>query len=126
MKIVAAILSVFLFWGSLMPKNDFRELSKFSHLIEHFNEHSQENGLSFFDFIEMHYGSKKGEHKDEHDDKGCLPLQKSVSGTGVVFVFANHSLATVIPKQLKNKSVCFHIPAILSAQTTPPWHPPKA
>lgn len=126
MKTLAAILVVFLFWGSVMPKNDFSELAKFSHLIKHFNEHSEKTPLSFLDFIEMHYGSKKDNHKDGHEDKGCLPLQKSTASVGTVFVFSNNTLLSLVPQQAKNESISCFIPATLSVQSTPPWHPPKA
>ena len=126
MKIVTVILVFFLFWGSVMPNNDFRELSKISHLIEHFNEHSKKTALSFFYFLNMHYGSEKEKHKDGHEGNDCLPLQNSMASTGTVFVFTNTKLFSAIPQQSKNQSIGIYLPILLVAQLKPLWHPPKA
>ncbi len=127
MKIVSGILITFLFWGGVMPNNDFKELTKVPHLFEHFAElnNSVSTPLSFIDFLEMHYGAEKENHSDKHQGNGCLPLQHSSASSGVVFVFYDTTIALHTQLQPKANLVSYYLPFSSSSQLTPPWHPPK-
>jgi len=75
---VVIILFVIILFGSFLPNMDTCEFSKIPQLIEHYKEHTEERGqsMSFFDFIELHYGLGKesGEHRGQ-ENHDSLPLQ---------------------------------------------------
>jgi len=128
MKFISGVVAAILFMGSIMPGINFSELAKLPHLIEHYalHDNNAHGTLSFFDFLEMHYGSGKEKHTDEHQDKGCLPLQQPVINGGVVFIFtggiqvpANKLLSQPTPQSYYLAPTS--VPAINSF-----WHPPKA
>ncbi|GGE30667.1 hypothetical protein [Psychroflexus planctonicus] len=54
-------------------------LVNFSNLISHYNHHKVEHQDSFWEFIDLHYGSQKQAHSDEHDEHQELPFQEGFS-----------------------------------------------
>lgn len=85
MKILALLLSVYIFAGSLMPGSDWDELPKIANLIEHFQEHQELSAgeISFFEFLFLHYASNS-EHPKETDGK--LPFQHNCSFTFMAII----------------------------------------
>ena len=62
--------------GSVM---DFHNLAKIPRLIEHYKEHRNRlSCLSFVDFLDLHYGSKAGQHdQDERGKHQNLPFKSN-------------------------------------------------
>lgn len=49
---------------------DLHELPKLPNLFDHYQEHQQTGGeLSFFAFVDLHYGSKARQHEQEHNGR---------------------------------------------------------
>jgi hypothetical protein len=51
-------------------------MSHLSSLISHYEHHKIEHNNSFLEFIDLHYGSQKEAHSDEHDEHQNLPFQE--------------------------------------------------
>ncbi len=68
MKSLAGILGFLFLLSGLLPHNDFCELRKLPALYEHYLEHLQEDGDSFFEFVYEDFLSKQGD-KDGHHNK---------------------------------------------------------
>jgi hypothetical protein len=51
-------------------------LANFTSLISHYNHHKLAHQDSFFEFIDLHYGSQKQAHSDEHEEHQNLPFQE--------------------------------------------------
>ncbi len=61
------LLSVFLF-SALVPVQAQEELTKLPSLLEHFQEHKIETpGLTFLEFLKIHYGEEFAQHRSAHD-----------------------------------------------------------
>jgi hypothetical protein len=73
-KSIAPILLGLILTGSML---DLHDLAKLPRLIEHFQEHRKKsNHVSFFDFINLHYGSEAERHdKEEHAQHTGLPFK---------------------------------------------------
>ena len=51
---------------TLVPSTMWSDMGKIANLIEHFQEHKKEDGsISFWSFIELHYGSDFKKHQTE-------------------------------------------------------------
>lgn len=110
-----------------MPGISFSELAKFPHLIEHYALHDDDahGTLSFFDFLEMHYGNKKEKHTDEHQDKGCLPLQQHLINGGVVFIFTRGIQVPADKQFAQSTTADYYIAPTSIPVINTFWHPPK-
>lgn len=51
--------------------------SSFNSLLEHYQLHRVKHNNTFVEFLDLHYGSQKKEHKDEHEEHESLPFQGS-------------------------------------------------
>ena len=47
-----------------------------SSLVEHFEMHQTEEDISFAEFLDLHYGSQKANHENEHEEHDQLPFQE--------------------------------------------------
>ncbi|GGE15880.1 hypothetical protein [Psychroflexus salis] len=54
-------------------------LVNLSNLISHYQHHKIEHQDSFLEFLDLHYGSQKEAHSDEHDEHENLPFQDVIS-----------------------------------------------
>lgn len=65
-RVIAFFLSWYLFMGSLLPGDSIFELSFLPSLIQHYQLHKQTEtqGISFVDFLKLHYLNKKHEQSD--------------------------------------------------------------
>ncbi|MDT0647079.1 hypothetical protein HC174_12245 [Salinimicrobium sp. CDJ15-81-2] len=129
MKILATtFLSVIFLFQSSGPVTDWCcELLKIPNLVEHYKEQSADTGITFFDFIDYHYGDQKkfpGHEKDNHD--GELPLQGNHSCYhGMAYVdspnLETYSLG--IPEAKTNS--LFYQPPFSSASLGTIFQPPQ-
>ncbi|MFD0762316.1 hypothetical protein ACFQZW_09505 [Lutibacter aestuarii] len=99
-KIAAVILSLTILFQSF--SFDLDDLSKVSTLINHIYCHI-DNGDSFTDFIEMHYGSKLTQHENEHRGHQELPFKHQHVDThfNIVYIICNNNLS------IQNKEFIF-------------------
>lgn len=54
-------------------------VANFSNLISHYQHHKIDHQDSFLEFIDLHYGSQKEEHSDQHDEHQDLPFHEGFS-----------------------------------------------
>ena len=47
-----------------------------SNFYEHYELHQAETNCDFSEFLDLHYGSQKAEHKSEHEEHENLPFQE--------------------------------------------------
>jgi hypothetical protein len=53
-------------------------LAQMDDLWSHYQEHQEEYGDDLITFLDLHYGSQKGEHEDEHSGHQDLPSQHNI------------------------------------------------
>jgi hypothetical protein len=84
--IVALLLSLLLFLGSLFPHTDVEEVYKIPQLIAHYQQHkaATPTGLGFWDFLVMHY-SPGSEHAKTPHEGVEIPMYSHVL-PGLVFI----------------------------------------
>ena len=62
-------LSLLIFLPSLGSGIDWCcELPKVDNLLEHFQKHNKEEGISFLQFLDKHYGTTPNDDGDNHED----------------------------------------------------------
>lgn len=73
-KSIAFMLLSITLLGSVMDLHDFVKLPR---LIEHYQQHKIKNAaVSFYDFLNLHYGSEAERHdKEEHQEHEDLPFK---------------------------------------------------
>lgn len=78
MKNILAISLLFIFlFSTILPTTIAGDMAKISHLIDHFQIHKKENSnISFWSFLELHYGKDAQKHDTEHDHSK-LPLKNT-------------------------------------------------
>lgn len=67
-------------------------LLNLSDLVEHYQLHQNEYHNSFTEFIELHYGSQKESHADQHKDHENLPFQESQYNTSNFYFESSESI----------------------------------
>ncbi len=80
-------LMIYFLLAGMMTSGDLHELLKISNLVEHINEHSEEQPkVTLIDLIKMHYGfGHPDEKQDKHHDN--LPFQShNCNHTSAVYV----------------------------------------
>ncbi len=84
--IVALLLSLLLFLGSLFPHTDVEEVYKIPHLIAHYQQHKAAAGadLGFWDFLVLHY-SPDSEHAKTPHQGVKIPMYNHLL-PGLVFI----------------------------------------
>lgn len=83
--IVKKCLSIFLLAIYLLAGTQFTELIKIPVLVGHYIEHREEGKLSFYEFLNIHYGSSE-DHHASHESDPKLPFKTyQCSSTFAVF-----------------------------------------
>lgn len=74
-QITAILLSLQILLGSLFPKVDAVQWAKVGELVKHYQEHvvAENQGLSFMDFLVMHYSSSSKHTKTAKHSHSNLP-----------------------------------------------------
>jgi hypothetical protein len=128
-KISSIFLSLYLFVGSMIPGNSFFELSELPALLQHYQYHRmvETPGISFYDFLGLHYGNPKHE-KSDPENHCKLPMHHRVTSAPadeIVYVGENdktpsclNELALVSSSELNLATPFTHTGSI--------FHPPKA
>lgn len=72
MRVWALILSFVVFGQGISPGGS-NEWTKVFSLLAHYQEHNEESGISFLDFLQLHYGTdasaKQHDLEDPHDEQ---------------------------------------------------------
>ncbi|MCX6292265.1 MAG: hypothetical protein NT126_10945 [Bacteroidetes bacterium] len=106
-KAVAVFLSLYMLTGSLIPGNNFFELSSIPTLVKHFQYHRayEDKGISFSSYLKKHYGnsghrdSTLPSHKNStlHHHGRTIPVDEIVNLTssfpGLCFSFSSDYLS---------------------------------
>jgi len=113
----------------LLANTAFRECLRLPILFHHYAEHSQQNGMSFFDFLASHYEKTIQHPDDEHNDHQNLPF-KSVDSSFIHTALYLHTftfeLETNILNLAKKQKYFNSQPNFLSSFFDKIWQPPKA
>lgn len=106
-RLVSIFLVILLSCSSLVPGMDAREVAKISALVDHYRHHVQdhgETGLSFVDFLVLHYGQPGADQDHEHSElplmsghPTLLPLSGPVSPTTTLTAPEPPVLAALLP-----------------------------
>ena len=105
-------------------------MSKVANLIEHFQEHKKEDGsISFWSFIELHYGSEFQKHQTAHDHSK-LPLKNAHPSVSTLIVVSDINYSTLnINEQLAAPEQKQVLPSFkqsfISRNLTDIWQPPR-
>ncbi len=76
-------------------------LSSLNNLVKHYELHKAKSNTTLFDFIDLHYGSQKQAHENEHEEHQNLPFQE------------NHHLT---------HNCYFEIPQVITIKSNIPLH----
>jgi hypothetical protein len=127
MKNITAILFLFIY---LLPTNGIIELLKVNMLVKHFYETKREdNSVTFFHFLVMHYVTDDLNDKDNNRDRQ-LPFKStetcSSPSTALYIPCKNAQLMTSCTFN-PNKKIFFTKKGSFTLPSfhTPVWHPPK-
>jgi len=127
-SIVKSLTSNFFLFIVLVSSTEFNQLLRLPVLFEHFSEHKASNsGISFVDFLDMHYSGNDLDDKDQERDKQ-LPF-KSYGGSAIL-------LLPTIPVKIQSlefnwytrssrQHIFYIIPDLLRSYTESIWQPPK-
>lgn len=93
-RLTASFLSLLMFVGSFVPRNDLGELAKLPGLVQHYRYHHSAagGGLSVGQFLAEHYGADEPRHFGDtfaawhHHDHHSLPLHDVRPSNWVGFV----------------------------------------
>lgn len=120
------LIVLFLLFIFMCANTSIVQLLKLPNLIEHYKEHkseSDEDSISFIDFIKLHY-SKNAEHShEEHHD---LPF-KTIESSSLIIYFAmmeNNQIETISFFNWRKKIFGYYI-TFKSNLTSSIWLPPK-
>ena len=122
MKISTIIVVIFLMLVSLLPKMDLEQLSKISYLVEHFSEHSEKDGISFLDFLVLHYGENS--HSNHHSQKE-FPCQDVNANTIFVFVLVHQKSINFNTITSATKTQFIYLESALLQFSSKIFQPPK-
>lgn len=98
MKLSSTYLLIILFSLQSFGVNAMN-LVDFSNLISHYNHHKTEHQDTFWEFIDLHYGSQKQAHSDEHDEHQELPFHEGYSLATSIF-YTSPEQFHLVPIQL--------------------------
>jgi hypothetical protein len=115
---------------TLVPSTMWTDMGKIANLVEHFQEHKKaDSSITFWSFIELHYGSDFKKHQTAHDHSK-LPLKNthpSVSTLSVVSEINQSSINITfesISPETKQVMPSFH-QSFFSQSLTDIWQPPR-
>ena len=102
-------------------------ISSFYNLIDHYQFHKTDYKNSFNEFLDLHYGSQKEAHSDEHKEHENLPFQDLISFASTIY-FTTPELVHFLPIHIEilstrnfNYKDCFS-----TLHSTDILQPPKA
>ena len=124
LKIWAYILSIIVFTQALgfNPKT----LMNLDDIWSHYQMHQEEYGDDFLTFIDLHYGSGKAEHQDEHQEHEQLPcLNCNLLQTQIVFFSVLEFNFIQIETPTKRNLNTFYNDNYFSTITFEVFQPPK-
>jgi hypothetical protein len=127
--IVSIFLSAYLFVGSLFPGNSFANFSELPTLFQHYIFHTEIEtpGITFFDFITLHYCNDGHEKSDlTHHQK--LPLHHRTISTPVDEIVYTDSFDKLLAVEAGSSltTIVYSNVFFPSAITKGIFHPPKA
>ena len=96
-RIASIFLCLCLIFQTLTPFSESTEIGKFSHLLEHFQEHQQHEHINFITFLFLHY-SPFSEHSSSNDHHHSLPFHSPLTSV--------HHAASVFPPFVSNCIIC--------------------
>ncbi len=115
---------------TLVPSTLWSDMGKVANLIEHFQEHKKADGsISFWSFIELHYGSEFQKHQAAHDHSK-LPLKNAHPSVSTLLVVSDINYSTLnINAQLVSPEQKQVMPSFnqsfISRNLTDIWQPPR-
>lgn len=118
------LIALVLAWGFL----DLHDLTKIPYLVQHYQQHQKKSsGVSFIEFLNLHYGSKAERHdKEEHEKHSGLPFKSldctSSHITTLVPFFKAPEITSVGSVVSYNN---FYQSAFFSDFSQSIWQPPK-
>ncbi|MBZ9778147.1 hypothetical protein LB452_04350 [Psychroflexus sp. CAK8W] len=126
MKKIFSYLLIFLFTMQSFGMN-IGDVSSFYNLVNHYQLHKTNYNNSFNDFLDLHYGSKKEAHSNEHEEHENLPFQDVISSINTIY-FTTPELVQLLPVHIEISSTKnFNYQDFFSTlHTTEILQPPKA
>lgn len=129
-QFIAIQLLIIFSLTTLVPSTMWSDMGKIANLIEHFQEHKQEDSsISFWSFMELHYGSDFQKHQTAHDHSK-LPLKNTHPSVNALILLSdinqptlNIPLESAIPEK-KQVMTSFH-QNFISRNLTDIWQPPR-
>jgi hypothetical protein len=107
---------------------DLHDLVKLPRLIEHYQQHEHRAAeVTFFDFLNLHYGSEADRHdKEEHEEHENLPFKSPdctfTHTVTVIPVFKAPEITSLISEVTYSN---FYHSAFSSEFSQSIWQPPK-
>lgn len=130
-KNIAILLFVIFSLTALVPSTIWNDMGKIVNLLEHYQEHkNQDNTLSFWSFMQLHYGSDFQKHKTAHDHSK-LPLKNATPSVCVFIIvydigYSTFNISTflAIPEQ-KKTVLPSYLHVFTSRHLSDIWQPPR-
>lgn len=106
------------------------ELRKVPHMMEHYQEHHERDGISLWRFLSLHYGigQETSDHKNDHGHQGDLPFHgehQCLHNHLVAPLFLKVSVSFKLP-EVSIPHVDFYTPPVSTAFLDTLFQPPKA
>lgn len=115
---------------TLVPSTMWNDMGKIANLVEHFQEHKKvDSSISFWSFIELHYGSDFKKHQTEHDHSK-LPLKNTHPSISTLIVVSEINQSSInitfesTSPETKQVMPFFH-QSLVSQSLTDIWQPPR-
>ena len=86
MRLIKLILLFQFLFVSLSPNSFVNEYAKLKNLITHYQSHYEQNPISFWDFLALHYGNHP-HHQQEHEQHQNLPFHLHHLDSQITFTF---------------------------------------
>lgn len=100
-KQLSAILFLIIFSLTTLVPSTIRDVGKIANLFEHYQEHQlTDANISFWAFIELHYGSDFQQHQKAHDHSK-LPLKNTHSSLNV-FVLLSELINSPLDMEIQS------------------------
>lgn len=108
MKLVGTYILMSMFMLQSVGLNAIN-LAHLSHLISHYQHHESEHQDSFLEFLDLHYGSQKQAHSDEHDEHQELPFQEgfSIAASAFYITVVQFSLTPIQSFSFREKNFTY-------------------
>ncbi|UXX78444.1 hypothetical protein N7E81_13870 [Reichenbachiella carrageenanivorans] len=130
-SLIAILFATLFFLQAFVPNMDLCcEVPKIPVLFEHYKEHVAHDGISFFDFLNLHYGtdqeSAAHHHGDEHDEK--LPLHGEHQCNHAPMYYCSLEVPFQMSYQTFPMDITFgfYSFSLTSEYSESPFQPPKA